>query len=151
MRRALCLLLLIAGGACFTRGAKPWAVTLAPNAYIDSTGERIQLRMAARPDLAAIRVVEALVRQDLRVMRNQGGIVEASLPREVGVFGTYDIVVRAYVYPSDAGGSNVQLIGEEGVVTGPNTVIWQRLNDRKRGRALATWKKLREVGAELGR
>lgn len=151
IRRVAVVLLIAIANGCASAGVNVAPVSLAPNASIDSTGSRIRLRMTVAPELAAIRVVEALVERDIPVSTNQGGVIEATLPRQVGLLGQYDIVIRAYVTPAEGGGSNVLLFGEEGIITKPDQPpVWYRISDEQEGRALATWNKLKEVGRVLG-
>jgi hypothetical protein len=95
------------------------------------------------------RVVQAFMENQLAVNAVQGSIVEAKLPREQGLLGSYDIVTRAVVLPADSG-SAVTLYGEETEVgTGNDATHTSRLNPSNMGRALETWQKLVKIAETL--
>ena len=149
MKTFVFVMALVIVGACVPPQTMP-VVSLAPNAMVDSTGRQIRIRMAIPPDQASARLVQALVEQGIPVTSNQGGIVEARLPREMGLVAQYEIVVRAYVAPVE-GGSSILLFGEEGSFhSASQPATWLKIGAFGQGRALATWLKLEAVGKALG-
>lgn len=128
----------------------PAPVALAPNAVVDSTGRQIHVRLPLPPDQAAPLVLQALVDRGLPVTSNQGGVIEAKLPREMGLFAQYEITVRAYVTPNESGGTRVLLLGEETSYSNLSAPIVTRIGRHNQGRALATWRTLEAIAQALG-
>lgn len=127
------------------------AVTLAPNALVDSTGTQIRIQLRASPTEAATAIVTALVERGISVTSNQGGVIEAKLPREMGWTGQYELVVRAYISPDDSSGARVLMYGEETFYNqyAPQGIP-NRISAKNQGRALKTWRTLEQIGKELG-
>lgn len=150
-RRISVFVLAALSAACASRAVNLPVVAIAPNAAIDSTGSRIRVHMATSVEDASRRIVQALVERDILAAPHQVGHIEALLPRQAGLLGQYDIVVRAFVMPVDSGGVNVLMYAEEGIITKPdNPPVWYRITDKHDGRARATWNKLLEIGRSLG-
>lgn len=150
-RRLGVIMVAILGAGCAWRAVNVAPVALAPNSSIDSTGSRIWVHMAGSVEDASRRIVEALVVRDILAPQNQVGQIEAQLPRQTGLLGQYDIIVRAFVMPADTGGVNVLMYAAEGIITKKdNPPVWYRINAKHDGRAGATWRRLLEIGRSLG-
>ncbi len=113
-----------------------------------ATGAEITVQVSAPLDVTRNRVLKAFTDQKLTVSSQQDQLIEAKLPRETGMLGTYDLVARALLLTQD-GGTRVTLYGEEYLDAGGGATNQHRVNPNSRGRAGRVWGQLNAIADSL--
>ena len=102
-------------------------------------------------ECASALVMSAFGKNQLGVTSSQPGVVEASLPRQRGLSGYYDLFARAVITPGDNGMATVTLFAEETQYAddGVTRIGSSRASERSLGRAAEVWEKLQGVARTL--
>lgn len=112
------------------------------------TGSEISVVLRAPADRAHAQVLRAFMDHQLTVSSSQDRLIEAKLPREMGMLGQYDLVARAVLVPTDTT-TQVTLYGEEIRIMEGAGQKGSRVSEYSRGRAGKVWKQLQDVAAQL--
>lgn len=113
-----------------------------------ATGAEVTVQVAAPLDVTRNRVLRAFTDQKLMVSSQQDQLIEAKLPRESGMLGSYELVARALLLTVD-GGTRVTLYGEEFLDAGGGATNTHRVNPNSRGRAGRVWEQLNAIADSL--